>query len=386
MKNVVVITHNLYTGGITSYLKNLTKYLCSKGFNVDLIYESADVECLEELDKRINIIKIKKLHKIKVLFRVMCSKYRRIFVDAIIKKKKLVYSQIYSLYNCELHSAIEKDYDIGISSEEFFCNEYLALNIRANYKIGWVHPDYNKIDPITDIDKNIFKKLDKIIAVSQKNRITLQNVYPTLADKFDYIENIVDSEKIIKLSHVEIADVDFEFNGMNFLTVCRLDNSSKRIDRIVKCCSFLKKNGINFKWYIVGEGKDRKNIEKWISEYLVDDVLILLGEKKNPYPYFVFSDAFILTSGYEGKPITVEEAKILKCPIIVTKYDAADEQLQKKYGIVIDNDDNSINEQLLDIINEKKIFEIKSNLTSYTYDCTSVYKKIDKLIEYDSKE
>lgn len=65
----------------------------------------------------------------------------------------------------------------------------------------------------------------------------------------------------------------------------------------------------------------------------VSDMLILLGHVDNPYPYIKKCDIFILPSKYEGMPITVEEAKLLRKPIVCTNYLSATEQLDNgRYG------------------------------------------------------
>ena len=58
-----------------------------------------------------------------------------------------------------------------------------------------------------------------------------------------------------------------------------------------------------------------------------DRVIHLCRIRQNPYPYMKACDIYLQPSRHEGKPIAVEEAKILQKPIVVTDYFSAREQM-----------------------------------------------------------
>lgn len=379
MKKVGLIAHNLYAGGITSYLIEISRYLCEKNVDVILYYEDADEECLKKFDDSIEKKKMSKNPTLKVILKILLSTDRMRFLNAIIKKDKLTVSQLYSCYNAYCHEDIDEKFDVAISSEEFFCNELLAWHVHAKKKIGWIHPDYKSIKPIEKIDKMVFEQLDKIVTVSETNRKLLMSLYPNIQNKFMHINNILDEKKIWRLSQEKVADFKYDETKLNIITVCRLDNISKRIDRIVKTCVFLKHMKVPYKWYIVGDGKDREIIDKWINDNDLTSDLILLGNKVNPYPYYRKADVFVLTSVYEGKPISVEEAKILHTPVIVTNYNAAKEQVGDCDGFVIENCDSRVPEEIYFIL-KNNLFKIKKWSSDYRYDNTKIFEQIDNLL------
>ena len=92
----------------------------------------------------------------------------------------------------------------------------------------------------------------------------------------------------------------FDKTVFNIVTVCRLDNSSKRIDRCVRCAEILRDMGVSFVWRIIGTGIDRSYIEGLIEKAGLGDRMLLLGESANPHPCVKASDAFVLLSQYEG--------------------------------------------------------------------------------------
>ena len=102
----------------------------------------------------------------------------------------------------------------------------------------------------------------------------------------------------------------------------------------------MKDEGINeFKWRIVGGGPSLEPNRQLISELGVEDVVILEGEKTNPYPYIASSDLFALYSAFEGYPMVVGEAMALNVPILTTNYAAAKEQIPSDKGIIAEDDD-----------------------------------------------
>ena len=55
-----------------------------------------------------------------------------------------------------------------------------------------------------------------------------------------------------------------------------------------------------------------------------------MGVKENPYPYIKKADIYVQPSRYEGKSIAIDEAKILKKPIVVTNFSTAKDQIENE--------------------------------------------------------
>jgi glycosyltransferase involved in cell wall biosynthesis len=140
----------------------------------------------------------------------------------------------------------------------------------------------------------------------------------------------------------------------NIVTVCRIDNETKRVDGIVHLCRRLKKEGIvDFKWRIVGNGPSLRQNIKLSKKLDVLDVLEFVGEKKNPYPYILHSDLFALYSAYEGYPMVVGEAIETGTYILTTNYAAATEQIDNAQGIIASSDEDFY-QKIKTIINKGK--------------------------------
>ena len=90
-----------------------------------------------------------------------------------------------------------------------------------------------------------------------------------------------------------------------------------------------------------------------IKTYGLDNDVLLLGIKSNPYPYISQADIFVQTSKFEGKSIVLDEAKILLKPIIVTNYDTVyDSIINEETGIVVAMDGEAVANGIYRLLND----------------------------------
>ena len=68
--------------------------------------------------------------------------------------------------------------------------------------------------------------------------------------------------------------------------------------------------------YIIGEGSERPILEALITKHDIKDKVTLMGFIDNPYPYFVASDVFLLTSKWEGFGNVIVEAMACQTPVV----------------------------------------------------------------------
>jgi len=84
----------------------------------------------------------------------------------------------------------------------------------------------------------------------------------------------------------------------------------------------------NLKFLVVGEGRERKKLEKLIKKYYLEDDFFLAGAIPNAYKYLKAFDIFVLPSVKEGFPWTILEAMVAEIPIIATKVGGVPEILE----------------------------------------------------------
>lgn len=361
MKKILVFTTALGLGGITSYTINLVNEL-SVLYDVTLAYTRDEDLKLMEVSSKVKKVIFHMPSKKKTLMalvkhgwlyhamKIKLRKHTRISPMESIQKVSYANAEI-----TELPEMLLEHYDIAISTAEFYCNDIVALKISADIKIAWIHPDYKALKADIAFDRTILDMFNWIAVVSEENRKTLCSIIPDYCEKVLYVPNLLNKSLIEKKSEVK-PDEYQNIKGKHIIvTVCRLDNSSKRVDRVVQICKALKDKGKEFCWFIVGDGPDRENLKVEIEKNGLKKEMILLGSKINPYPYVRYADLFVLTSQYEGRPISVDEALLLECPVIVSNYTSAREQIKPEYGTVIVNSDDTFTEEFCKVLDWEKI-------------------------------
>ena len=132
----------------------------------------------------------------------------------------------------------------------------------------------------------------------------------------------------------------------------RLDDSSKKLGRAIRLVKEIKE----IELWIIGDGPDREKYEKEVKRIKLENRIKFMGAKKNPYPYMKKADYIILTSDYEGFPVTYLEAITIDKPIITT-IDVSDDKINigKDYAVIISKDEKEMLKQVKEVLKEKKI-------------------------------
>ena len=231
---------------------------------------------------------------------------------------------------CELLKkmpAWDTEYDVALAYWGDHTMFYMCDKVKAKKKIAWLHFDYASPPREDALYLHYFSKCDKVVTVSKKIEASLKQALPEIADKVMTMENIIDAEDIWQRAS-EPCDLADNFQGIRLLTVGRICHQ-KGYDMAIPAIARLVSGKNDIKWYIIGDGEaiDKENLHERIRQYGLQDRVSFLGIRQNPYPYMKACDIYLQPSRHEGKPIAVEEAKILQKPIVVTDYSSAKEQM-----------------------------------------------------------
>lgn len=231
---------------------------------------------------------------------------------------------------CELLKkmpAWDTEYDVALAYWGDHTMFYMCDKVKAKKKIAWLHFDYASPPREDALYLHYFSKCDKVVTVSKKIEASLKQALPEIADKVMTMENIIDAEDILQRAS-EPCDLADDFQGIRLLTVGRICHQ-KGYDMAIPAIARLVSEKHDIKWYIIGDGEaiDKENLHERIRQYGLQDKVSFLGIRQNPYPYMKACDIYLQPSRHEGKPIAVEEAKILQKPIVVTDYSSAKEQM-----------------------------------------------------------
>jgi glycosyltransferase involved in cell wall biosynthesis len=92
----------------------------------------------------------------------------------------------------------------------------------------------------------------------------------------------------------------------------------KNFPLLIRAFSKAQAHDPNLRLIILGEGKQRPELESIISEFGLNDAVTLQGHVSNPYSYMAHADLFALSSDFEGFGNVVAEALACGCPVVST--------------------------------------------------------------------
>lgn len=294
-------------------------------------------------------------------FTVMCSRpfslrqklYKLVFTISI----RLGFSNwvVNKLLKRDLYRTFDA-YDIVCVVSEASKLRELVASLRHPKKIQWMHTDYalwrefsDWTKSITRNDGSLYQRFDKIVCLSEHSKGRFVKIHPHLAAKTTVIRNLIPVDEIIEKSK-QPCPVQIASNIFSIVTVGRLEQE-KRFDRILQICLALCKLGLNFKWYIIGEGTLRTKLEKEVAKLCLSGVVTLTGRLENPYSLMRRCDLFALLSDYEGLPVTIDEALALGLPVIATAVGGIPEQLDNgELGWLVEPNETVILEALEGIL------------------------------------
>lgn len=350
-KEILFVYPYMMTGGSTTSLLSVLGSIDYNCYNVDILFYQKKGELSGYLPKEVNILPYAckyendhKLHIRKLFSPISCMNAIRGRILSIKQNNHWLSDQFGSKDNVRYCYNQEKVYDAAFSYLEFWPMYYLAEKVKARTKAGWIHTDCEKLGLIPELEDRIFEKIDNIVLVSAECKRMFQNCFSKWDYKAIVIENFL-SISLVKKRAEEEADFYVERSKINLITVCRIDFTSKGLDRAVSVVEKLVNAGYErkFHWYVVGEGKDYEVLKCLITERKLGNSITLLGAKNNPFPYEKKCDVFFLPSYYEGKPVSVTEAQILGLVPIVTRYSSAEEQISNNIdGLIVDNNEEAI--------------------------------------------
>lgn len=331
-KQLLIVSGGMEIGGIERSLFGLLGEIDYDRYDVDLLLFRVGGELLPLIDRRCNILPEIKQCAAMTLPIASAIKTTPVIgikrvVNRIISTKKYGSSDAatFALLSSYWRSCVtgmpaqKKKYDVAISF--MWPHDYAAKKVTADKKIAWIHTDYTVAEMDFDKDEKTWNAFDKIAAVSTEVGEAFKKVYPKLSDKIITVENILSPEFVRTQAKKECPE-GFDLSKKSVLSVGRFTHQ-KAFDLAAESCRIMKEKGCKFKWYLIGFGPDEELIRSKIKENRVEDTMIILGKKSNPYPYMAACDVYAQPSRYEGKAVTVREAQMLGKPVLITDFETA---------------------------------------------------------------
>lgn len=342
-KRILIHTHRtaLLGGGVQKVLKNLVSNLNDNLYDITILAYTDSGKCDSEVyGKRI--------------------KYYNFFYDsfsanAFTRLRQRLHtkfmSRIYMFMFRQLY------FDVAIAFQEGIYASFVSRT-KAKRKLLWIHNDFslchwtsNLYNYSLDEERNCYKAFDSIICVSIDVLNSINKIFGSLSNlKVCY--NPIDIDEIDQ-KKVETISEKISQRPL-FISVGRLCEQ-KGFDRLLDAVAKLNKDKYTFEVWILGDGVDRDKLEKQKCELNIHNVSFL-GKKDNPYSYMSYADWVLCTSRHEGFCMVLHEAIYLGKAVMTTNNAGAIELLgDSKYGIVIQNTQESIYEGIKNVLDNRTL-------------------------------
>ena len=397
---IFIAIHYMHLGGAEISLIGLLQALDPNKVDIDLFVYSHEGELMKQIPEYVNLLPEIPAYKMfeRPMKEVLKKGHLSVFLARMKAKIRLKSYQrekrttddsaIMGFLGEEISKVVPDinpsvEYDLAISF--LTPHNFVRDHVRAKKKMCWIHTDYTRIDVNTELELPVWDSFDYIASVSSEVSKTFLQVFPSLAPKVIEVENILSSSFVRNRAEEFKATELLDKKYLNLLSVGRFCKQ-KNYDSVPEICNkaleILKDEGIDLRWYIIGFGGDENLIRQKIVEAGMQEHVIILGKKSNPYPYIKACDIYVQPSRCEGKSVTVREAQMLYKPVVVTNYPTASSQIQNGVdGVIVPMDNEGcakgLAEFILDTQKQKQIIEY---LNAHDYGNMEEVEKIYEII------
>lgn len=351
---------SLEGGGAEKMLLNLANEFADRGLSIDFVLTQKRGPYLDKISKKVHVVDLKTKRILFVLFRL--ARYLKREKPAVL---------ISSMARPNIIAVLAKFLARSETKVIVRVANTLSLSFRGtHWSKRWLRKYgtmifYKWADEIVANSYGSADDLVKNIKIPRKRVKVIYN--PTVtSDIFEKIKEEVEHPWLKNKKQPVILGVGSLFLQKDFST-------------LIKAFARLRKKR-NAKLIILGEGKERKKLEKLIRLLGIKEDVDMPGFKKNPYTYMARANVYVLCSKWEGLPNTLIEAMACGTPVVSTDCPSGPAEILEngKYGkLVLVGDAEAMTEAILKTLekpeNPEELIKRARNF--------SVEKSADKYLE-----
>lgn len=369
-KNILIFAGTLMKNGITTAVKSLLCNIDLDKYNYYIAFfqkaGNKHIDFINELDSKVNYIPIYGKKNLRYMDALCQYFYFRNNIETKFILKRL--DHIFQMEAYRLFNDYKFDVAIHFSGYERKiiyllpkCSNKTVINTHSDLikekqmrnnvhmlSIKFAYNNYDRIGVVNNIIKeNIltnmhYVKTDKIVLMHNLNDISGIRMRSKLPVIFD--EGTECNVSLEKLNNI------LKSNALKIINIARF-SVEKGLDRLIEAFKkFNIKNPNSYLIIIGGHGNLYQDILSIANEI---NNIVIIKSMKNPMPILKKCDLFVLSSFYEGLPMTIMEALILNKPVISTDIPSVRKFLGEGYGFLVDNSEEGILQGLLDYKNGK---------------------------------
>lgn len=324
---IIQIIPNLGLGGAEIMCETLTRELLKTGNSVLIISLYSDRTAItERLEKDgINLI--------------FLNKKKHFDVKAILKLKKIIKYFNPDIIHTHLYAL---KYAIFAT---FFTKRKIIHTVHnlANKECGKIDRWFN----------GHFFKTKRVIPVglSQKIKDTIVKEYKLDESSVSFVLNGVDLSNCLRKENY------LTNNGFKLINISRFSPQKNHV-RLIDAFNISLKRNPNLFLLLIGDGEEKKSLEIYVEKLKLSNNIIFLGQQSNVFNFLHDSDAFILSSDFEGVPMSLIEAMGTGLPIISTDVGGIMDMIDnEKEGILTKCNERDLSNAILRLANDKLLRE-----------------------------
>ncbi|MEI6126847.1 MAG: glycosyltransferase [Pseudomonadota bacterium] len=355
---------------------------------------------------------MKKLNVLHVIPSLGTGGAEKLVLDFLIHYDKAHFNMaVVSLYAKEktMHDkGLEK-----IGANVFYLNKKLGIDLRCVLKINTVIKKFKpvvvhthlystkyvllpvfinrvpvRVHTVHTIALKEFTKADIII---QRAAYKLFNVTPvgistTIRDSIQQLYRLENIPLIYNGVNTKKYSIAVKKEADNIVRLINVASFSrvKNHDMLLDAFKIVADTCQNVKLILVGDGELREEIEKKIGFYNLFDKVELMGTREDVPDLLAQSDIFVMSSRYEGLPLTVLEAMASGLPIVATHIGGVPDIVHNNVnGILVEPENpNALARGIVELVKNadlRKNMGGRSRKLSDQYDINKTQREYEKL-------
>lgn len=286
-------------GGAERVSTILANTLAEMGHSVDLVLAEAKGPHLESVDSTVNVIDLRAgrvMSSIPALVKYLRSRQPQALLATL--DHACVAALIATrLSGCDIRVVLRLANVLSTSIAQ-------SRVIRSRFVLSpLIKLLYRRADKVIAVSDGVAKDAMRFAAIPPERLVVINNPVPT-----DHIQHLTKDS-------VELPSI-FVPNEPVVLAAGRL-SPQKDFRTLIRAFAKVRVHR-NARLVILGEGEQREELERLVTDLGLKPYVSLPGFVKNPYAYMARAAVFVLSSRWEGFPNVLVEAMAVGVPVVAT--------------------------------------------------------------------
>ena len=256
-------------------------------------------------------------------------------------------------------SHIIKEYKITVVHTHHRMAAFYAAVLKKKYKFIFINTSHNTFYNYKFITRFAYKKAN-LIACGEMVKKNLVNCFGIPEHKVTVVHNAIEKfdGKVETISELKKMKDD----GYYLVANVGRFAEQKGMEYFIEAAEVINKNNQKIKYYIIGSGEKEKDLKQMVQKKKLEDYIKFMGFRADVQNIMSQSDLIVLSSLWEGLPLTPIEAFSVGKTIVATSVDGTVEIVKNKENglLVKPRDVNELSSAICELVeneSEKKKFE-----------------------------